>query len=41
MITERNFLDVYPYWKWNAKTIPHFVLHEQLTPTELIMKEVR
>jgi DNA topoisomerase-3 len=40
MITERNFLDIYPYWKWSDKTIPHFKLNETLVPTELYMREV-
>lgn len=39
MVVERNFLDVYPYWKWNAKTIPVFQLGEKITPTELYMEE--
>lgn len=33
-------MDVYTYWKWDAKTIPHFTQGETLTPTSLFMNEV-
>jgi DNA topoisomerase-3 len=41
MILERNFLDVYPYWKWEGHTIPYFEEGEQLVPIEMYMEESR
>ncbi|OHT04075.1 DNA topoisomerase 3 [Tritrichomonas foetus] len=38
-IIERNFLDIYPYTPWNAKTIPQFQVGEMCTPSEIKMKE--
>eukprot|EP01125_Pyxidicula_operculata_P019709 TRINITY_DN7166_c1_g1_i2.p1 TRINITY_DN7166_c1_g1~~TRINITY_DN7166_c1_g1_i2.p1 ORF type:complete len:1024 (+),score=145.16 TRINITY_DN7166_c1_g1_i2:47-3118(+) len=39
MIIERNFLDIYPYWPWNDKTIPTFQKNEQIQPSSLIMHQ--
>ncbi|KAI8811291.1 DNA topoisomerase [Cladochytrium replicatum] len=38
MITERNYLDVYPYDKWTSHVIPEFQEGEHLAPIELEMK---
>lgn len=38
-ITERNYLDVYPYDKWSESTIPQFTLHEQFSPSTFLMTE--
>ena len=38
-IIERNYLDIYPYTPWNAKTIPHFVIGEICQATEIMMKD--
>lgn len=38
IIKERNYLDVYPYDKWTGNELPEFVLGEEFTPTELMMK---
>lgn len=39
IIFERNYLDVYPYEKWNASEIPKFTENEQFRPDSLFMKE--
>lgn len=39
MILERNFLDVFPYWKWEGNTIPRFTVGETLMPTGLYLDE--
>ena len=39
MITERNFLEVYPYVKWSNRTIPKFQEGEQLLPSELSLNK--
>ncbi|XP_052264208.1 DNA topoisomerase 3-alpha-like isoform X2 [Dreissena polymorpha] len=38
MITARNYLDVYPYDKWNAKEIPVFDKGDEFEPTSIDMK---
>ncbi|XP_077979907.1 DNA topoisomerase 3-alpha-like [Glandiceps talaboti] len=37
MIIARNYLDVYPYDKWNAKVIPVYQQGEQFQPTAIEM----
>lgn len=37
MVTERNYLDVYPYDFWNDKMIPAFRVGQELAPEELMM----
>lgn len=39
MITERNFLDVYPYIKWNNKNIPVFTEGQRITPSSITLQE--
>jgi DNA topoisomerase III len=39
MITERNYLEVYPYEKWSDKEIPVFKQGETFTPSEIELKE--
>lgn len=41
VIEARNFLDVYPYIKWEAKMMPHFAVGETFMPKELTLKSVR
>lgn len=41
MIIERNFLDVYPYVKWETKLIPQFQQGERIMPTELNLVQAR
>lgn len=38
-ITERNYLDVYPYDRWIGNVIPKFSLHETVSLTSLLMTE--
>lgn len=35
VILARNYLDVYPYDRWNAKVIPHYEKDEQFEPSEI------
>ncbi|CAN8003268.1 unnamed protein product, partial [Ixodes hexagonus] len=35
IIFARNYLDVYPYDKWNAKEIPNYVMHETFVPDQV------
>ncbi|KAM8824210.1 DNA topoisomerase 3-alpha isoform 1-T1 [Synchiropus picturatus] len=37
MIIARNYLDVYPYDKWNTKVIPVYQLHSQFQPSAIEM----
>ncbi|XP_072168327.1 DNA topoisomerase 3-alpha-like [Diadema setosum] len=39
MIIARNYLDVYPYDRWNAKTIPTFEEGQQFEPTTIEMTD--
>jgi hypothetical protein len=42
MVTERNWLDVYPYQNWGGNAnLPPLVEGQAFTPTELLLKEVR
>lgn len=35
----RNYLDVYPYDKWNGKVIPDFTEGEEFTPSVCELRE--
>jgi DNA topoisomerase-3 len=37
MVLERNFLDVYPYQRWNGKQLPAFVVGQSFVPAELVL----
>ncbi|PIK49098.1 putative DNA topoisomerase 3-alpha [Apostichopus japonicus] len=37
IIIARNYLDVYPYDKWNAKVIPHYEKDQQFEPSQIQM----
>ncbi|RIA93631.1 DNA topoisomerase [Glomus cerebriforme] len=39
VILENNYLDVYPYDRWNDKNLPNFILNETFTPKECTMEE--
>jgi DNA topoisomerase-3 len=39
MITERNYLDVYPYEKWSNKEIPVFETGQQFIPKSIQFKQ--
>ncbi|GAB6030256.1 DNA topoisomerase 3-alpha [Chamberlinius hualienensis] len=39
MITERNYLDVYPYDKWSDKNIQVYTLGQKFQPSEISMLE--
>jgi len=40
VVLERNYLDVYPYDKWeNSTTLPKFTLGEEFEPTEAMLTE--
>lgn len=39
IVLQRNYLDVYPYDKWNAKEIPNFRDGEEFEPTSCEIKE--
>lgn len=39
VIIERNYLDVYPYFKWNAKQIPQYHVNEEFIPNSVMMNE--
>lgn len=39
MILEQNYLEVYPYFKWNAKEIPKYQLNEEFIPESVMMKD--
>lgn len=39
MILARNYLDVYPYEKWNAKIIAEYNMNETFQPTSVEMNE--
>lgn len=38
-ITERNFLDIYTWEKWNSRLIPVFQVGQTFEPTELTMQQ--
>lgn len=39
IILEKNYLEVYPYEKWNGKEIHNYEVGQRFTPTELGMQE--
>ena len=39
IILELNYLEVYPYFKWNAKEIPRFYINEEFVPDSMMMNE--
>lgn len=39
IILEKNYLEVYPYSKWNAKELPHYQVNEEFIPESVIMNE--
>lgn len=39
LVTEFNFLLVYPYQKWAETTLPEFTENERFVPTELMLNE--
>jgi DNA topoisomerase-3 len=38
-VTARNYLDVYPYDKWNGKAIPDFTEGEAFEPSTCELRE--
>lgn len=41
VIFELNYLEVYTYFKWNAKEVPQFQVHEEFVPDSVVMNESR
>lgn len=42
MVTERNWLDVYPYTKWGGNdSLPHLQESQTFMPSHLLLKEVQ
>lgn len=39
MILELNYLEVYKYFKWNAKEIPQFHVNEEFVPDSVMMQD--
>ncbi|KAL1916274.1 uncharacterized protein VTP21DRAFT_5891 [Calcarisporiella thermophila] len=39
VILEKNFLEVYPYDKWESNHLPHFNLGEEFVPASIEMKD--
>lgn len=39
IIHELNYLEVYVYFKWNAKEIPKFLVNEEFIPNSVLMNE--
>lgn len=39
IILELNYLEVYPYSKWNAKEIPNYQVNEEFIPASVMMNE--
>jgi len=39
VILEPNYLEVYPYYRWNAKEIPQFQSNEEFVPVSIMMIE--
>lgn len=39
MITHKNYLNVYKYEKWNARTIPVFQRGDTFVPSSFMMTE--
>lgn len=41
MVTERNWLDVYPYAQWGGNSnLPHFTEGQTFMPSSIILNEV-
>ena len=41
MVRERNWLEVYPWFRWGGNdNLPPFELDQTFMPTELLLKEV-
>ncbi len=41
MVTERNWLEVYPYTKWGGnESLPHLHQGQTFMPSQLMLKEV-
>jgi DNA topoisomerase-3 len=38
-VTERNYLEVYPYDKWASRTLPAFEQGEEFDPSSLLLKD--
>lgn len=39
LILELNYLEVYPYFKWNAKEIPQYQMNEEFIPQSVMMTD--
>ena len=39
VVKEKNYLEIYPYERWNGKELPQFVEGEILKPSDLLFKE--
>ncbi|KAF6763472.1 prokaryotic type I DNA topoisomerase [Ephemerocybe angulata] len=39
VVTEKNYLEVYPYDKWTSKSLPAFQRGEEFDPTSCMLKE--
>lgn len=39
VILEKNYLEVYPYFKWNAKEIPQYHQNEEFVPKSVTMND--
>eukprot|EP00954_Amorphochlora_amoebiformis_P003821 296922-Amorphochlora_amoeboformis.AAC.1 len=39
MVLAKNWLDVYPYEKWNGNTMPRYQVGEKFEPTRLFLEE--
>jgi DNA topoisomerase-3 len=41
IILEKNYLEVYPYFKWNAKEVPRYYTNEEFIPESVMMTDSR
>ena len=39
IVLERNYLDVYPYDKWNDNELPNFIEGEEYLPSEVELRD--
>ena len=39
IVLERNYLDVYPYDKWNDNELPNFIEGEEYVPSEVELRD--
>lgn len=39
IVLEQNYLEVYPYFKWNTKEIPKFLMNEEFVPDSIRMND--